>query len=213
MLHTLLDWVLHLDTHLAALAMAHGYLIYGILFAVIFVETGVVILPFLPGDSLLFVSGALAAQGTLTAPLLVPLLALAAIGGDALNFSIGSYARIRTVAPHSLPFVKIAHIERTREFFEKHGKKTIVLARFVPIVRTLAPFVAALGSMPYKVFFAYNVIGGIAWVGLLIGAGFAFGNVAWVGAHLTIVLLGIVGISILPGVISWARSRSAARST
>lgn len=212
MLHTLMDWVLHLDTHLAALAASHGMLVYAVLFGVIFIETGVVILPFLPGDSLLFVTGALAAQGVFPLPIVVPLLIVAAVGGDALNFAIGAAMRSKTTDRQHLRFIKAEYIARTEAFFDHHGRKTIVLARFVPIVRTLAPFVAALGNMPYKVFFSYNVVGGVAWIALLIGAGYAFGNVAWVGAHLTAVLLGIVALSILPGGIGWIRSRAAGPS-
>lgn len=204
-----MDWVLHLDTHLAALAASHDLLVYGVLFGVIFIETGVVILPFLPGDSLLFVTGALAAQGIFSLPIVVPLLIVAAVGGDALNFSVGGAMRGKPADKRRLRFIKAEYIARTEAFFDRHGKKTIVLARFVPIVRTLAPFVAALGSMPYKIFFTYNVAGGTAWVGLLIGAGYAFGNVPWVSAHLTAVLLGIVALSVSPGFIGWVRSRAA----
>jgi len=208
MLQTLTDWVLHLDAHLAALAAAHSVLVYGVLFAVIFVETGVVVLPFLPGDSLLFVTGALAAQGTFSLPIVVPLLVVAAIAGDAANFAVGDVMRKKAVDQRRLRFLKAEYIERTEAFFDRHGKKTIALARFVPIVRTLAPFVAALGGMPYKAFLSYNVIGGVVWVCSLIGAGYAFGNVAWVGEHLTMVLLGIVVLSILPGIIGWLGNRS-----
>jgi membrane-associated protein len=207
MLQTLIDWILHLDTHLAALASAHGVLVYGVLFGVIFVETGVVVLPFLPGDSLLFVTGALAAQGSFPLPIVVPLLIVAAIAGDAMNFAAGGIMRRQAVDTHRLRFIKADYIERTEAFFDQHGKKTIVLARFVPIVRTLAPFVAALSNMPYKAFFSYNVIGAVAWVSALIGAGYAFGSVAWVGEHLTLVLLGIVALSILPGLIGWLKNR------
>lgn len=209
MLQTLTDWVLHLDAHLAALAAAHSVLVYGVLFAVIFVETGVVVLPFLPGDSLLFVTGALAAQGTFSLPIVAALLVVAAIAGDAANFAVGDVMRKKAVDQRRLRFLKAEHIERTEAFFDRHGKKTIALARFVPIVRTLAPFVAALGGMPYKAFLSYNVIGGVVWVCSLIGAGYAFGNVAWVGEHLTMVLLGIVVLSILPGIIGWLGNRSA----
>lgn len=208
MLHNVMDWLLHLDTHLATLAGAHRVLVYGLLFGVIFIETGVVVLPFLPGDSLLFVTGALAAQGTFPLALVLPLLIVAAIAGDAANFAVGKAMRTRAVDTHRFRFIKAEYIERTEAFFERHGRKTIVLARFVPVVRTLAPFVAALSNMPYKVFFSYNVIGGVAWVCALVGAGYAFGNVAWVGQHLTAVLLGIVALSILPGIISWLRNRS-----
>jgi membrane-associated protein len=203
MLSTLIDWILHLDTHLAALASSHAVLVYVVLFAVIFVETGVVILPFLPGDSLLFVAGAMAAQGTFRLPVLVPLLMLAAILGDSMNYAIGSRMRTGMVDKHRIRFVKREYLERTQSFFDRHGRKTIVLARFVPVVRTFAPFVAALGQMAYGVFLAYNVVGGVVWVGSLIGAGVAFGNLPWVSAHLTLVILGIVAVSLLPGLIGW----------
>jgi membrane-associated protein len=208
---TLIDWVFHLDTHLAALAASHGALVYLVLFGVIFIETGVVILPFLPGDSLLFVAGALAAQGTFQLAILVPALVLAAIAGDTVNFAVGSALRKRAIDAHKLRFIKPEHVTRTQEYFERHGPKTIVLARFVPVVRTLAPFVAALGSMAYKTFLAYNVVGGLAWVGALLAAGYAFGNLAFVRDHLTLVLLGIVALSLLPGIIGWLGERGRKR--
>jgi membrane-associated protein len=186
--NVLMDWVLHLDTHLAALASSHGAMVYAVLFAFIFVETGVVILPFLPGDSLLFVAGAL--------------------GGDTLNFAVGSVMRKHVLDARRIRFVKAEYLERTQGFFDRHGRKTIVLARFVPVVRTLAPFVAALGKMAYPSFLAYNVAGGLAWVGILLGAGYAFGNLPWVSQHLTAVVLGIVFMSALPGVIGWAKGRA-----
>jgi len=212
MWHTLTDWLLHPDTHLAALAASHGMAVYLLLFAIIFVETGVVILPFLPGDSILFVAGAFAAQGTFSPAVLFPLLALAAIAGDSANYAVGSLVRKRAVDTRRLPFVKPGHIERTRAFFERHGPKTIVLARFVPVVRTMAPFVAALGSMAYRRFFAYNVAGGLAWVGALLAAGRLFGNIAWVREHLTMVLLGIVALSLAPGIVGWLMERGRARA-
>lgn len=207
MWQTLADWLLHPDTRLAALAASHGMAVYLLLFAVIFVETGVVILPFLPGDSILFVAGAFAAQGTFNPAILFPLLALAAIAGDGLNYAAGSLVRKRAVDTRRLPFVKREHIDRTRAFFERHGPKTIVLARFVPVVRTMAPFVAALGSMAYRRFFAYNVAGGLVWVGALLAAGRCFGNIAWVREHLTMVLLGIVALSLAPGIVGWLMER------
>lgn len=208
MLDTLIDWVMHLDTHLGALAASHGALVYLVLFAVIFIETGVVILPFLPGDSLLFVGGALAAQGTFRLPILIPVLIIAAIAGDGANYAVGSLMRKKVADGHRLRLIKPEYLERTKGFFERHGRKTIVLARFVPIVRTFAPFVAALGSMSYRTFLAYNVIGGVAWVAALVAAGYAFGNLPWVGDHLTLVLLGIVALSLMPGLIGWLRERS-----
>jgi membrane-associated protein len=212
MLHILLDWVLHLDTHLALLATNHGVLVYTVLFAVIFVETGVVVLPFLPGDSLLFVTGALAAQGILQWPVVIPLLIVAATAGDALNFAIGSVVRRKAIDTHRLPLIKAGHIEKTSAFFDHHGRKTIVLARFVPIVRTLAPFVAALGSMSYRIFFSFNVIGAVLWVAGLIGVGYGFGNIAWVAQNLTVVLLGIIAVSLLPGILAWLTERLRARA-
>jgi membrane-associated protein len=208
MASTLIDWVMHLDTHLGALAASHGALVYLVLFAVIFIETGVVILPFLPGDSLLFVGGALAAQGTFRLPILIPVLIIAAIAGDGANYAVGSLMRKKVADGHRLRLIKPEYLERTKGFFERHGRKTIVLARFVPIVRTFAPFVAALGSMSYRTFLAYNVIGGVAWVAALVAAGYAFGNLPWVGDHLTLVLLGIVALSLMPGLIGWLRERS-----
>jgi membrane-associated protein len=202
-----MDWLLHPDTHLAALASSHGTMVYAVMFAFIFIETGVVVLPFLPGDSLLFVAGALAAEGTFSLPLLALTNIAAAIAGDTLNFAIGSLMRKKLLDAHRIRFIKQTHLERTRAFFDRHGRKTIVLARFVPVVRTLAPFVAALGKMAYPVFLAYNVAGGLAWVGAMLGAGYAFGNLPWVSDHLTAVVLGIVGISVVPGVIGWAKGR------
>ena len=203
MMSSLIDWILHLDTHLAALASSQAVLVYVVLFAVIFIETGVVILPFLPGDSLLFVAGAMAAQGTFSLPALVPLLALAAILGDSMNYAIGGQLRARMLDKERIRFIKPEHLERTHDFFDRHGRKTIVLARFVPVVRTFAPFVAALGHMAYKTFLTYNIAGGLLWVGALVGAGVAFGNLPWVAEHLTVVILGIVAVSLLPGLIGW----------
>jgi membrane-associated protein len=205
----LTDWIFHLDTHLAALAASHGAMVYAVLFGFIFVETGVVVLPFLPGDSLLFVAGALAAKGVFALPVLAPTLIVAAIAGDTLNFAIGSVTRKHVLDAHRIRFIKQEYLERTQAYFDRHGRKTIVLARFVPVVRTLAPFVAALGKMPYPAFLAYNVIGGLAWVGIVLGAGHLFGHLVWVSQHLTMVILGIVLISILPGVIGWMKERRA----
>jgi membrane-associated protein len=207
MWHTLTGWLLHPDAHLGALAASHGLAVYLLLFAIIFIETGVVILPFLPGDSILFVAGAFAAQGVFSLAILFPLLALAAIAGDSANYALGSKLRKRADDPAHLRFVKAEHLARTRAFFERHGPKTIVLARFVPVVRTLAPFVAALGSMAYRRFFAYNVAGGLVWVAALLGAGRAFGSVEWVRDHLTMVLLGIVVLSLAPGIVGWLAER------
>ncbi len=211
MLTTLLDWFLHLDRHLAVLAAEYQILVYLLLFAVIFVETGVVVMPFLPGDSLLFVTGALAAKGMLSLPVLIPLLIVAAVVGDIVNFAIGTLFRDRVKHGYRLRFIKPEHIAHTERFFERHGPKTIVLARYVPIVRTLAPFVAALGSMRYRTFLSYNVAGGTLWVVSLTVAGFAFGNITWVNDNLTAVIMGIIVLSLVPGIVAWLQERHHAR--
>jgi membrane-associated protein len=207
MMQTALEWALHLDTKLGALAAAHGAWVYLIMFGVIFVETGVVVMPFLPGDSLLFVAGALAAAGALHPWALFGAALAAAIAGDTANFWVGGKLRERVEAGKPLRFLNQEHLDRTDAFFERHGPKAVVLARFVPVVRTLAPFVAALGSMNYRRFIAYNVIGGLLWVTALVGVGYAFGNVQWIRDHLSAVLLGIVAVSILPAIIGWAKDR------
>lgn len=212
MLTTLLDWFLHLDRHLAALAAEYQILVYVLLFAVIFVETGVVVMPFLPGDSLLFVTGALAAKGMLSLPVLIPLLIVAAVVGDIVNFAIGALFRDRVKHGYRLRFIKPEHIAHTEAFFERHGPKTIVLARYVPIVRTLAPFVAALGSMRYRTFLSYNVTGGTLWVVSLTVAGFAFGNITWVNDNLTAVIMGIIVLSLVPGIVAWLQERHRAKA-
>lgn len=213
MLTTLLEWFLHLDRHLTVLAAEYHILVYVLLFAVIFVETGVVVMPFLPGDSLLFVTGALAAKGLLSLPVLIPLLIVAAVLGDIVNFAIGSIFRNRIQHGYRLRFIKAEHIAHTERFFERHGPKTIVLARYVPIVRTLAPFVAALGRMRYSIFLSYNVLGGTLWVVSLTVAGFAFGNIKWVNDNLTAVILGIIVLSLVPGIVAWLQERSRSRGS
>jgi membrane-associated protein len=210
LLATLMAWFIHLDAHLLELIDAHGDWVYLILFLVIFIETGVIVMPFLPGDSLLFIAGALAAKGLLDPLTLCVLLFIAAVLGDSLNFSIGAWFKRRALDTSRIPFVKAEHIQQTQNFFTTHGGKTIILARFVPIVRTLAPFVAALGSMPRKVFLTYNVTGAFLWIGSLIAAGYLFGNIPWISRNLTAVVLGIVVLSILPAVAGWLRSRRTA---
>jgi membrane-associated protein len=208
MLQAASGWIFHLDTKVAAFTAAHGAWVYLMLFAVIFIETGVVLLPFLPGDSLLFVSGTLAAGGALHLVILLAAVALAAIGGDAANFAAGAMMRKHLAAGGAgARLINQQHLDRTREFFDRHGPQAIILARFVPVVRTFAPFVAALGSMHFGRFVAYNVCGGLLWVGLLVGAGYRLGNVGWIRDHLSMVLIGVVILSILPGVFAWAKQR------
>lgn len=181
-----------------------------IIFAFIFVETGVVVLPFLPGDSLLFVAGTLAAGGALHLALLLAAVVAAAIGGDMANFAMGTMLRKHLAGgTGERRFINQDHLTRTQKFFQRRGPRTIILARLVPVVRTFAPFVAALGNMHFGRFITYNVCGGILWAVLLVGGGYELGNVAWIHAHLSAVLLGVVVLSILPGLISWARQRFA----
>jgi len=203
----LLDFFIHLDQHLQALVRTHGGWVYAILFAIVFLETGVVVTPFLPGDSLLFVGGTLAAAGELNVHLLASLLMLAAVAGDSLNYAIGRYVGPRVFKFEDSRLFKRAYLEKTHAYFERHGGKTIVLARFVPIIRTYAPFVAGVGQMDYGRFLLFNVSGAILWVASLAYAGYFFGNLAFVKDNLTVIIVGIVVASIMPGVIEWWRHR------
>lgn len=210
LIQTLIDYVLHLDTHLATLVANAGVWTYVILALIIFAETGLVITPFLPGDSLLFATGAIAAASTLNIAILLPLLMLCAIAGDAVNYWAGSVFGERAAAG-KLPLVKKAHIDRTHEFFERHGGKTIFLARFVPIIRTFAPFVAGAGAMTYGRFAMYNVVGGIVWVSSMMLAGFFFGNLPIVRDNFSLVIIAIIILSIIPGVVAVMQERARVR--
>jgi len=205
-LASLVDIFLHLDKHLGEIITAYGTWTYAILFLIIFAETGLVIAPFLPGDSLLFATGALAAAtGALDPLLTVVLLSVAAIVGDTVNYSVGATAGLNVLK--RFPSIKREHIEYTERFYAKHGGKTIIFARFAPIVRTFAPFVAGIGAMQYGKFIAYNVIGGIVWVVSFVYMGYFFGNIPVVKRNFTFVIIGIVILSILPGVIEFVRHR------
>jgi len=207
LLSQFLDVILHLDVHLRELAQIYGAWVYAILFLIIFLETGVVITPFLPGDSLLFVAGTIAAGGHMNVHGLVLLLIAAAIAGDSLNYAIGRYLGPKVFRFEESRFFKRAYIERTRAFFERHGGKAIILARFVPIVRTYAPFVAGIGAMQYRRFLMFNVTGAILWVVLLSYAGFFFGNLPMVRDNLTAVIFGIIFLSIMPGAVELWRTK------
>ena len=193
----LIDFILHIDVHLAEIISRYGVATYGILFFIIFAETGFVVTPFLPGDSLLFAAGAFAALGTLNLWLLLTLLMIAAVGGDTINYWIGHFFGERLIKHKRIP-IKPEHIVQTEEFFKKHGGKTIVLARFVPIVRTFAPFVAGIGKMHYGYFISYNVIGGVLWILLFTMSGYFFGNIPAVQHNFTLVIMAIVILSVLP---------------
>lgn len=201
----LIDFILHIDTHLAELISNYGVWVYGILFAIVFVETGLVVMPFLPGDSLLFAAGAFAALGSLNILTILILLSVAAIVGDTVNYWIGHYFGEAMIANPKIPIRK-EHIEETKKFFDKHGGKTIILARFVPIVRTFAPFVAGVGKMHYGNFISYNVFGGLFWVLLFTLAGYFFGNIPAVKENFTIVIMVIIVISVAP--MAWQALRS-----
>jgi membrane-associated protein len=202
----LIDIILHLDRHLDAMIQAYGLWAYVLLTVIVFCETGLVITPFLPGDSLLFVAGALAARGSLDVWWLASLLAAAAVAGDATNYWIGRSVGDRLVRGHSR-YVKKAYIERTHEFYERHGAKTIVLARFVPIIRTFAPFVAGVGRMTYRRFAVYNVTGAIAWIALFVFGGYRFGNVPIVQRHFGLVIVAVIVISAVPLAASFIQER------
>lgn len=206
-LAVLIDLVLHLDKHLAALVQQYGPWIYAILFIIIFSETGFVVTPFLPGDSLLFVAGALAAVGGMEIGVLVGVLVVAAATGNMLNYQIGRYIGPRVFKWEDSLFFNKSALEKTEAFYEKHGGKTLVISRFLPLFRTFAPFVAGVGQMNYLRFSFFNLIGALLWVVSLTLAGFFFGNLAWVKQNLTLVILGIIAVSLVPVFIGWLQHR------
>ena len=200
------DLFLHLDTHLSAVISQYGTWTYLILFLIVFCETGLVVTPFLPGDSLLFAAGTFAALGDLDVWLMIVLLIIAAVVGDTVNYWVGAAISPRAFQGR-IRFLKREHLERTHAFYEKHGGKTIILARFIPIIRTFAPFVAGVGAMSYGKFFSYNVVGAVLWVGVLVLAGFFFGNIPVVRENFSIVILAIIAISVMPMVVEAVRAR------
>ena len=213
-METLLDFFLHLDTHLTQFVAAYGAWVYGLLFLIVFAETGLVITPFLPGDSLLFAAGALAATGALDIRLILVLLMLAAVLGDAVNYMVGRAVgpRVFRAEDRSTFWHKALnreHLDRTHAFFEKYGGKAVVLGRFVPIVRTFVPFVAGAGAMTYSKFAAYNIAGGILWVAICSLAGYGFGNVPVVKNNFSLVALAIVAVSVLPIAVEMLRAHGA----
>jgi membrane-associated protein len=204
----LVDFILHLDKHLGDIIQDYGAWTYAILFLIIFFETGVVVLPFLPGDSLLFAAGSLAALpgSPLNVWTMVGLLIVAAVLGDTLNYHIGDYLGPRVFRENSR-FLKREHLDRTQQFYEKHGAKTIILARFIPIIRTFAPFVAGVGTMSYTKFLSYNLVGAVLWVAILTLAGYFFGQIPVVQKNFSLVVLAIIGLSLLPVVFELIKSR------
>jgi membrane-associated protein len=206
LLPRIIDLFLHLDQHLGQLISQYGAWTHLILFLIVFCETGLVITPFLPGDSLLFAAGTFAALGALDLWLVVLLLIIAAIAGDTVNYWIGAYIGPRAFRG-DIRFLRQEYLDRTHAFYEKHGGKTIILARFVPIIRTFAPFVAGVGAMSYPRFIAFNVIGAVLWVGLFVLGGYYFGNISVVRENFTLVILAIIAISVLPIAVEALRAR------
>jgi membrane-associated protein len=205
-----IDLVLHLDTHLMSMVQNYGVWVYGILFLIIFAETGLVIAPFLPGDSLLFVAGALCGLGAMQLSWLIPLLMLAAFCGDNTNYWVGRLLGMRLFSLFKGRLIKHEHLDKTHAFYEKHGGKTILFARFMPIIRTFAPFVAGIGVMRYRMFVLFSALGSVVWIGSLTLAGYFFGNFPLVKNNLTLIILCVILISFLPAIIQFLRHQTKA---
>ncbi len=203
------DLLLHFDDHLVWVVQNYGGWIYALLFLIIFCETGLVVTPFLPGDSLLFIAGTLAAGGNMDVNLLVMLLIVAAVAGDSLNYAVGGYLGPKVFQNKNARWLKIEYLEKTQSYYERHGGKTIIIARFVPIIRTFAPFVAGIGDMAYRRFLAFNVIGAVLWVASLTYLGYFFGNLPIVKQNFGVVVIGIIVLSIMPGVFEYLKARRA----
>jgi membrane-associated protein len=204
----LIDVVVHLDEHLSMFVSQYGSWVYALLFLIIFCETGLVVTPFLPGDSLLFVAGAISGSGAMEPLRLMAVLWSAAVLGDNVNYAIGRFLGPRLLRKPDARVLKKEYLDRTQAFYARHGGKTLVLARFLPIVRTFAPFVAGVGAMRYARFLAFSIGGGVLWVGGLVGAGYLFGNLPWVKDNLTLVILAIIALSLTPGMVGYLKSRS-----
>jgi len=203
----LIDLVLHFDVHLVRMVQEYGLWVYAILFAIIFSETGFVVTPFLPGDSLLFVAGAIAATGSMNVHLLLLLLVAAAVLGNTTNYAVGRWLGKRYFSNAGARWLNPAHLERAHAFYEHHGGKAVVISRFLPIVRTYIPFIAGMGAMDARRYTAYNVGGGVLWVGSLLYVGYFFGNIPWIRGNLTAIIVGIILVSVLPVAIALLKSR------
>lgn len=213
LLQTFIDIFLHLDRHLVQWTLQYGIWLYALLFLIIFAETGLVVAPFLPGDSLLFATGAVCAlqDSALNVWIMIPLLIVAAVLGDAVNYAIGQKIGLRLFKNPNARFLNQKNLDITHAFYEKHGGKAVIIARFAPFVRTFVPFVAGVGSMTYKKFFSYNVIGGVLWITSFTILGFLFGNVPIVKKNFTLVIFGIIFLSILPGIIEFLKHKFATK--
>jgi len=213
-LQTIIDIFLHLDRHLVQWTLQYGVWLYALLFLIIFAETGLVVAPFLPGDSLLFATGAVCAlqDSALNVWIMIPLLIVAAVLGDAVNYAIGQKIGLRLFKNPNARILNQKNLDATHAFYEKHGGKAVIIARFAPFVRTFVPFVAGVGSMTYKKFFSYNVIGGVLWITSFTILGFLFGNVPIVKKNFTLVIFGIIFLSILPGIIEFLKHKFASKT-
>ena len=207
MMTTILYTLLSLDESVAALATQYGHWIYAILFLIIFAETGLVVFPFLPGDSILFIAGTVVATADLNIHLLALVLTAAAILGDSVNYAVGHFIGPRVYDRPDSRWFRKAHLQRTQAFYDKYGGVTIIIGRFVPIIRTFAPFLAGVAGMSYRRFLAFNVVGAIAWITSLVYAGYLFGNIPWVKQHLSLIVIGIVIVSLLPAITTFIRER------
>ncbi|MCX7772932.1 MAG: DedA family protein [Clostridia bacterium] len=203
----LINFILHIDVYLAQIVQQYGVLTYVILFVIIFCETGLVVTPFLPGDSMLFAAGALAVIGSMNLPLLLLVIFIAAVLGDTVNYHIGKKIGMSILAKEKVRFINKEYLYKAQEFYNKHGSMTIVVARFIPIIRTFAPFVAGIGRMNYAKFIPYNMFGGALWVSLFLCGGYFFGNLPFIREHFSLVLVAIIFISLLPGVIVFLKER------
>lgn len=203
----LIDLFLHLDAHISEITNEYGLLTYLLLFAIIFCETGLVITPFLPGDSLIFATGALAASGSFNLFTLVVVLCLAAVAGDTVNYHTGQFLGNRVISNENIRFIKKEQLDRTHLFFEKYGVKAIIIARFIPVIRTFAPFVAGIGTMPYSAFIVYNIIGGVLWVTSFLFGGYFFGNLIIVKDNFSFLIVGVIIVLLIPGIIAYLQSK------
>lgn len=208
-----IDFILHIDTHLSAIVQNYGMWSYAVLFLIVFCETGLVVLPFLPGDSLIFAAGALVSVSSMNIFTLLLVLMAAAIIGDTVNYEIGKLLGRGLYENQNIKFIKKEYLDKTNSFYDKHGGKTIILARFVPIIRTFAPFVAGMGKMHYSKFISYNIIGGITWVALFTLMGYFFGNLPAVQHNFTLVIFAIILVSVLPGAFAYLKSKISSRDT
>ncbi len=211
MLTAVLFSLFALDQTVATLATQYGHWLYVLLFLVIFAETGLVVFPFLPGDSILFIAGTVAATAGLNVHLMVAVLIVAAVGGDTVNYAIGHGIGPRIFDRPDSRFFKQAHLQRTQAFYAKYGGVTIIIGRFIPVIRTFAPFLAGVAGMRYGKFISYNVIGGVCWIGILIYAGYLFGNIPWVKEHLSLIVLAIVMVTLGPTMMAFVKERRAAK--